>query len=221
MQTIRQVARSLLRRRMGLAPVCAPHLAAPFALVLGQILALAWFLTIASLASAAPLQQETPSPSPTASPGLTLSPSPTQTLTSTLGAATATLTPTASPNATSTPPFVPSPTWTEPPAVPAPTEPFPTAAPAPLEPGPTVQPTGPTPTLLPLPSVTYQFPGVTPRGDLLSLAQPTAAAILPKGGNPFVLRLNPGRGWFLWLIPALWVGLLVWFAIAQIIARRR
>jgi hypothetical protein len=69
--------------------------------------------------------------------------------------------------------------------------------------------------------VTYQFPGVTPRGDLLILVQPTAGEILPKGQAGFNLRLSSAGGWFIGVIVLLWVGLIAWFVIAQVIARRR
>lgn len=213
MHTIRQVVRYFERRRSRPTAV--------FALALGVGLAFAWLLAVAGVSFAAPHQQDTPSPSQSPSPDLTLSPSPTLTLTATLATATATATDTLTPAPSATPPLVPSLTWTLPPAAPAPTEPFPTAALAPLEPAPTAQPTGPTPTLLPLPSLTYQYPGVTPRGDLLSLSQPTAAQVLSKGRGTFAVRLTPSRGWLLGAILLLWVGLVIWFVVAQIIARRQ
>lgn len=205
MQTIRRAIRSLGRPKCGLI------------LALGLCLAFGWPLILTGGSYAAPLQQDTPSPSP--SPSLTTSPSLTLTLTSTLSTATATLTltPAASPSATLTPPLAASPTWTE---APAPTEALPTAAPAPVLPGPTATPAGPTPTLLPLPSVTYQFPQVTPPGDLLLLAQPTAVEALPKGQSPLAVRFGSGRGWLLGGLILLWVGLGVWFVVTQIITRR-
>jgi hypothetical protein len=74
---------------------------------------------------------------------------------------------------------------------------------------------------LPLPSVTYQFPQVTPPGDLLLLAQPTAAEILPKGQIRLGVPFSPGRGWLLGGLILLWVGLGAWFVVTQIIARRQ
>jgi hypothetical protein len=214
MQTIRRAIRSLGRRRHGLGPVSGLTLA------LGLCLAFGWLLFLSSGSRAAPLQQDTPSPSPSASasPSLTASPTITSTLSSTVtptltlaASATVTLTPTA------LPPLVASPTWTEAPAL---TEALPTAAPAPVIPGPTATPAGPTPTLLPLPSVTYQFPQVTPPGDLLVLAQPTAAQALPKGQGRFVVRFGPGRGWLLGGLILLWIGLGTWFVVTQFITRR-
>jgi hypothetical protein len=75
--------------------------------------------------------------------------------------------------------------------------------------------------LIPLPSVTYQFPQATPPGELLVLAQPTADQVLPKGQGPFALRLRPGRGWLLGGVILLWLGLIAWFAMAQFISRRQ
>lgn len=205
------------------------------ALVLGLLLALGWLSTPAVLPRAAPFQQETttPSPSPSPSPSLTPSLSPSPTLTSTLPTATSTIAISPTASLTSTLPIPPalSPTWTFPvPPVLTSTWTFP-APPATIEPeiGPAVtetpvidQPTpgGPTATLLPLPSVTYQFPLLTPPGELLLLAQPTTAQVLPKGQGPFALRFNPGRGWPLFFLVLLWGGLVTWFVVAQIIARR-
>jgi hypothetical protein len=74
--------------------------------------------------------------------------------------------------------------------------------------------------LLPLPSVTYQYPQVAPTGQLLLLAQPTAAQVLPKGRSPLASSFLSGGGWFLWLILLAWGSLVVWFVATQIIARR-
>jgi hypothetical protein len=75
--------------------------------------------------------------------------------------------------------------------------------------------------LLPLPVVTYQFPQAVPNDELLIQAQPTAAQVLPKGQSPLALRIHFGRSWFLWVIVLMWVGLIAWFVIAQIIAHRQ
>jgi putative exporter of polyketide antibiotics len=69
--------------------------------------------------------------------------------------------------------------------------------------------------------VTYQFPQDKPNDELLILAQPTAAQVLPKGQKPFSLRITLERSWFLWVILLMWVGLIAWFVIAQIISRRK
>jgi hypothetical protein len=205
MQTLWQSTRSLGWGKFGLA------------VVMGFFLAGGWLMLLAGASQAAPLQQGAPSPS--ASVTVTPSPSLTITLTSTVSP-TLTIPPASSPTPTVTdtplPELIASPTGMEPAA---PTEPFPTVAPAALEPGPSPTLAGPTATLLPLPSVTYQFPGVTPRSDLLFRPLPTAEA-LPKGQSPFALRLHLGRGWLLGGILLLWVGLIAWFAVAQIIARR-
>ena len=210
---------------------------------LGVLLALGWLASVSAAPlvlqqtaqplEAAMLQQDTMTPSPTASLYPTASPSPipspsaTPTLTTT--AATMTVTPTGSPaasltatltstpaaSATLAPPSAASPTWTPPYPSPIP----PSAA----VPGVLASPTesGPTATLVPLPTVTFQFPGVTPGGDLMALVQPTAAQVLPKGQNPFALGFGFGRGWFLWLVVVLWSALVAWFVFAQIIARRQ
>jgi hypothetical protein len=80
---------------------------------------------------------------------------------------------------------------------------------------------GPTATLIPLPTVTYQFPEVTPRGDLLVLAQPTEADVLPKGKSPFGLSLNFGGGLLIGLVLVLWAGLVAWFVLAHFFARHQ
>ena len=80
---------------------------------------------------------------------------------------------------------------------------------------------GPTVTLLPLPTVTFQYPQLNPTSQLLALAQPTDAQVLPKGGPTLAERLKPGRGWLLFFLAVLWGGLIAWYVIAQIIAHRR
>jgi hypothetical protein len=209
-------------------------------LVFGAVLVLGWLAMI----SAAPyrlqydtgqpkagwFQQDTqsptptftlsPTPSPSATQNLTLSPSATLTVSST--SATASITPTSSPIASSTatltpppfPPAAPSATWTLPYPSPLP----PTAG----IPGLLASPTegGPTATLIPFPTVTFQLPGVTPRGDLLSLVQPTDAKSLPKGQSRLASQVGFG-GWFIWLMLILWGGLVAWFVLTQIITRRQ
>jgi len=194
-------------------------------LVLGLSLALVWLTTFAA-APGVVLQQDTPSASPSASPSPSLTPSPsasptitaTATLTST---ATATGSPAASLTATVTTLPVASATTTS--AFLPSASPVPSLNPilTPGESGPTATLIGPTPTLLPLPVVTYQFPQDKPNDELLIQAQPTAAQALPKGGNPFSLRIDFRRSWFLWVVLFLWTGLIAWFVIAQIITRRQ
>jgi hypothetical protein len=68
--------------------------------------------------------------------------------------------------------------------------------------------------------VTFQFPRRTPPGELYLSAHPEAERVWPKEQSSGLLRVNPGPGWFLWLVLALWGGLIAWFVIAQILARR-
>lgn len=186
-------------------------------LALGLLAVMVWFSAMAAAPRAVTFQQDIPSLSP--SPSLTSSASVSPTLTATLPTATETVT--ASPtlaSQTSTAPIPPtaSATWTFPAPILATT-----VAPIPSEPVFTPTPASPTATLLPLPTVTYQFPRRTPPGELYLSAHPEAETVWPKEDSSGLLRVNPGPGWFLWLVLALWGGLIAWFVIAQIVAHRR
>lgn len=165
----------------------------------------------------------------------TPSPTPTGTLTITPGTLTPSLSPTGSltpdTSATSTytpPPLTPTPPPTVPPPPPAlsPTVILPTTSPPPppLLSGSPAPSATPTPTYLPLPEVTFQYPESTPTFYLLSRQSPTESSGPPKGGG-LLLR---GRAWLrsigraapIVLVAVLWIGLGVWFVLAQVWANR-
>ena len=79
-----------------------------------------------------------------------------------------------------------------------------------LEAGPTL-----TATLIPFPSVTIEYPQVTPTDILMSLESLAGSTALPKG-RP-ITGTNLLRLWPLAVLLALWLVLVVWFVVAQII----
>jgi hypothetical protein len=79
-----------------------------------------------------------------------------------------------------------------------------------LEAGPTL-----TPTLIPFPSITIEYPQVTPTAILMSLESLPGSTALPKGRPLTGAKLL--SLWPLAVLFLLWLVLVVWFVVAQII----
>ena len=71
-----------------------------------------------------------------------------------------------------------------------------------------------TATLIPLPSITFQYPHLTKTVPLLSLQHEPGASPIEKGGVQYP-RLKLGRLWPLGLLLAIWLVLAGWYVLAQ------
>ena len=199
------------------------------ALLIGLALALVWLVLPGWLVRAAVLQQATATntPSPTSSPTLTLtpgtltaSPTITQTLTVTPTLTSTAGTATLPPSPTATLPVI---TQTASPTVAGETA----SATPPDDSAPPADTTAATPsrtaTLAPLPVVTYQFPQRTSTAVLLAREFPgddiSKGASFGQSVRSFAHRLS--RFTPLLILGALWLGLTVWFLIAQFLIHRK
>ena len=176
---------------------------------------LAWASFAPGLA-AAPRQQasETATPTPTATAGGSTTP--------TLTPGTLTPAPTGTPSESQT--ASPSPTLTSSSPTPTSQAPlFPTFTSAPFETPTeifleTETPSGPpseTPTLIPFPTVTFQYPEESTTGSLLTIQHQPGSPDLPKESTAALWAGRLLRLWPLALLALVWLMIALWFLIAQ------
>jgi hypothetical protein len=176
-----------------------------------------------------PFQQVSPTFTYTFTPSETISPTLTATISPSLTAGTASPSPSPTQSPTSTIPSTQlqtaSPTWTLTPS----SSPTGTAFVTTVSPEtPTLPPTSTiegefipftsTPTLIPFPTVSLVIPTPTYTPELYYLHQPPGSLKLQKGEPSLFQKI--GRLWPLFVIFTLWVILIIWFVIVQLLDRR-